>query len=850
MAPKRHRTARLRLFASVIAGALCLAALVYLSVNVVRDLRLLNSASSDNVQWTLSQAEVEFLEYHMHLAALQGGTEEDLALLRREFDIFYSRISTLEQSSIYAALRDEPEFARNLRIVRTFLDRTVPLIDAPDADLKTGVQALLGRAADVRPHVRALANSGLNYFAEESDRRRDAISATLMQLAVGVSLLVLALLGFAAYLNRLNLQNIRRRREALESFRRMNVITSTALDAVIVADRSGTVLDFNAAAEQIFGYAASEAVGANLGDLIVPDSYRAAHDAGMQRMQDRGEKRVVGKGRIKLEAKRKSGDTFPVEFAIQSAETDQGEIFISFLRDISHRVKAEAELVETRDRALAGEKAKTDFLATMSHEIRTPLNGLLGNLELLRDTRLSAKQARYIKNMDTSGKLLMSHISDVLDITKYDAGKLLLRPVSMNISTLLQDIIDNQSGAALAQETTLEWGWTGPQVDWINADRDRIQHILMNIIGNAVKFTRGGRVTVEAERLEGPELQITVSDNGIGMDKELQAHIFDDFLTGDSSYDREVGGTGLGLGIAQRFVNALGGRIEVESEEGVGSTFRVTFPIEPIDAPDAKAVTLRRIKKAAPRNLLLVEDNEINRVVAREMLEGAGHTVSEANNGREAVELAETTRFDLILMDISMPVMDGREATKAIRAGSGANARTPIIALTANAMASEQEAFLADGMDDIVTKPLSRAALTRVLADHAADAAPKRAPEPAPVAANYLDDLRDTVGVDALGKLLERFGAEVEALLAYLDDSAEKDLPETARRAHRVAGSAATLGAVGLRASLVEVETAAKTEDRAALAKAVAGLPAIWAATRGEMGAERRAKPRAPSAND
>ena len=145
-----------------------------------------------------------------------------------------------------------------------------------------------------------------------------------------------------------------------------------------------------------------------------------------------------------------------------------------------------------RDRALAGEKAKTDFLATMSHEIRTPLNGLLGNLALLRETRLSAKQARYIKNMDTSGKLLMSHISDVLDITKYDAGKLRLRPVEMNISTLLQDIIDNQSGAASANDTTLQWGWVDAPLTWIRADRDRIQHILMNVIGNAVKFTHGG----------------------------------------------------------------------------------------------------------------------------------------------------------------------------------------------------------------------------------------------------------------------------------------------------------------------------------------------------------------------
>ncbi len=841
------RWRRPRLLATAIAAGFCVAALVYLSVHVARDLKLLNSASSDNVQWTLSQSEVEFLEFQIHLAALPTPPGDELKQLRREYDIFYSRITTLEQSSLYAGLRDEPEFSRNLRIVKTFLDRTVPLIDAPDAQLAAAAPELLVRTAEVRPNVRALANSGLNYFAVESDQRRNNVAVTLTQLAVGVSVLVLALLGFAAYLNHLNRQNVRRRREVLESASRMNVVTSTALDGVIVVDKSGAVLDFNAAAEQIFGYSAEEAVGSNLGDLIVPEQYRAAHDAGMQRMRDGGEQRVVGKGRIKLEARRKSGEVFPVEFAIQSAKTAEGTIFISFLRDISHRVQSEKELVETRDRALAGEKAKTDFLATMSHEIRTPLNGLLGNLELLQDTSLNARQARYIKNMDTSGKLLMSHISDVLDITKYDAGKLQLRPVAMNLSTLLQDIVDNQSGAALAQDTTLEWGWSGPQLDWIRADRDRLQHVLMNVIGNAVKFTRGGRVRVEAERLDGatgPEVQITVSDTGIGMSPDLQAHIFDDFLTGNTAYDREVGGTGLGLGIAKRFITALGGEIEVESEEGVGSSFLIRLPVEPVTAPDPEVAARKPRSTAAASKVLLVEDNEINSMVAREMLEAAGHTVTHAPNGRQAVERAGAESFDLILMDISMPVMDGREATRAIRAGHGPSARVPIIALTANAVAEEQEAFLSDGMDDIVTKPLSRAALDRVLADHAGADTPGRLPENPAVAGSYLDELRETLGVEALGTLLDRFGTEVEALIAFLGTSAEADLTDTAARTHKIAGSSATLGAVALRAALVGIEDAAKAGEVAAMQEGIAALPQVWAQTRAALVAERRKAPR------
>jgi len=525
----------LRLLLTLLLGGIGVAVMIDMSVAVVQDLRLLHSARSDNVQWNLSQTEVEFLEFELQLAQLVRVPEPDLQILRQEFDIFYSRVTTLRESSIYVSLRFVPEFSRNLRIVKTFLDKSVDAIDAPDAELTSALPDLLEQAQNVRENVRLLAISGLNYFAKNSDRRRTDVAGTLTQMAVVVTVLLVALVLLTLYLSYLNAQNIRRRLEAIQASKRMKMVTTTALDAVVVCDAEGLILDFNAAAEQIFGHSAEDAIGADLGALIVPDHHRAAHATGMARMQASGEKRAVGKGLIKLEAKRANGDIFPVEFAIQSAETDEGEIFVAFLRDISSRVKAEQDLVAARDHALAGEKAKTSFLATMSHEIRTPLNGMLGNLALLRNTKLSAKQSRYIKYMDTSGKLLMSHISDVLDITKYDAGKLRLRPAAMSISTLFQDIVDNQSGAASANDSTLEWGWIGTPADWIYADRSRIQHILMNVIGNAVKFTHEGRVAVDVEVVMAqngmPDLQINVHDTGIGMDEDLKTQIFDDFTT-------------------------------------------------------------------------------------------------------------------------------------------------------------------------------------------------------------------------------------------------------------------------------------------------------------------------------
>jgi PAS domain S-box-containing protein len=824
-----------RVILSVVAGILILFAIGYLSLSVSSDLRLLNSARSDNVQWTLSQSEVEFLKFDSHLTEALIEDEPDLKTLRREFDIFYSRINTLSQSELYANLREIPAFSSNLAHIHAFLKNSIPLIDGSDDVFLAGLADLKKTTMETRQAVRVLSNSGLNYFATDSDKRRASVSTTLTQLAFAVGLLLLILVFLAIYLGVVNAQNVRRRAEITQTSDRMKIVTGTSLDAVIVSDAEGRILEFNTAAESMFGHNAEDVIGADLGKLMVPDHHRAAHTAGMERMRNKGEKHVVGKGRVKLESKRSNGDIFPVELAIQSAETEGGEIFIAFLRDISHRVKAEQELVEARDIAVAGGRSKSDFLATMSHEIRTPLNGILGNLSLLGDTRLNTQQSNYLKNMKTSGRLLMSHISDVLDITKYDAGKLQLRPMAMNLSELLQDIADSQAGAAMANNSVLEWGWNGPAATWINADRERIQHILINMIGNAVKFTHDGRITLEAQILaEGdaaPEIHIGVRDTGIGIDADLQATIFDDFVTGDSSYDRDVGGTGLGLGIARRFVEALGGQIGMESTKGEGSYFWVRFPIERIDAPEAVTETKLTSEFGQNRKILLVEDNEINRFVAREMLNKAGHIVTEAHDGKAGVRQAEIEHFDLILMDISMPVMDGRTATRAIRSGNGLSARTPIVALTANAMAEEQEAFLSDGMNAILTKPLSRDALETVVAKWANAVQSVQAT----ISSDHLVELRETVGDETFGSLVDRFSAEIDALINWLSAENLNDHSDVAKRAHKAAGSAATFGAKDLRATLIEIETAAKSDDSDQLAKACGSLPSIWAATKDEI---------------
>lgn len=815
----------------VLAGLVVFTAIALLALNVQREIRLMGSAQADNLQWSLAQTEVEFLEYARQVEA----DPPDLVTLKRRFDVFYSRVTTMKTASVFANLREGADTQAYLELISAFLDDSAGIIDEGDAAILARRSELETLAQDVRPTVRSLAKSGLIEFAKTADALRTEVARTMTQLAVALAGLFGALLIGVVYLNRLNTRMVQRERAQAQIATRMNTVISTSLDAVIVSDGEGRILEFNPAAEVIFGHFAEDVLGQDIGRIIVPDHMRDAHDAGMARMRRHGERRVVGKGRVRLEGKRANGDTFPVELALQSAETDDGEIFIAFLRDISVRVTNEKELVLARDKALAGEKLKTDFLATMSHEIRTPLNGLLGNMSLMRDTRLSKDQDRFLGYMESSGRLLMSHISDVLDITRYDAGKLNTRSEPVNVSTLLEDIIDNQSSTATDNETSLEWGWDGEPMPWITSDHDRLQHVMMNLIGNAVKFTRRGKVNVTA-RLDTEEdqtiLSLEVSDTGIGIEDELVSQVFDDFVIGTSARNREVGGTGLGLGIAKRFVQALGGQISVESVPGEGSTFTVTLPVEEAMPPQAKQPEEIVPVATQKMHVLVVEDNEINRVVAREMIEAEGHRVVEAHDGLHGAELAAVQKFDLIFMDINMPVMDGRTATRQIRAQGGASSQAPIVALTANAMERDRSDLINDGMNAILTKPLSRDALRATLAQqgHAVSVV-----EPIYVDSEQSAETRQALGQQAFAKLISRFAQEVEELVDWLGSDASQDYLEVAARSHKIAGSAAVFGAVKLRETLKQIEVAAKTGKGDDLKLFIAAIPAVWAETRSRL---------------
>ncbi len=382
------------------------------------------------------------------------------------------------------------------------------------------------------------------------------------------------------------------------------------------------------------------------------------------------------------------------------------------------RVKASEEA------ASAAMRVKSAFLATMSHEIRTPMNGVLGMVHLLRDTPLSSQQREYVDAIATSGEALLTILDDVLDLSKIEAGKLRIDLQPMELRRLVEDIVLLNSAVARTKGLALSLSFDPRVPAWVLGDPVRLRQVLQNLVGNALKFTPKGFVelsveVVEMQRVAPGRIAVlfAVRDTGIGISPADQSHLFEDFSQADSSISRKFGGTGLGLAICKRLITAMGGRIGVDSELGSGSSFFFVLQLEGAEPPHRTVPeTGNGELERRPLRVLVAEDGEINRRVVRALLQKEGHTVLEAENGREAIRCLLAEDVDVILMDVQMPEMDGLEATRRIRALDDVKANVPIIALTANALLEERAVFETVGMNAYITKPFQPAQLYRALA--------------------------------------------------------------------------------------------------------------------------------------
>ncbi len=485
------------------------------------------------------------------------------------------------------------------------------------------------------------------------------------------------------------------------------------LAAVYVSNLEGALLDCNAAFLRMYGFDnKAEALARHLDEL---HGSRAARKAFVDLLTQQGS--VLD---YEYQHQRKDGSCIwileratLVTDARGGSRVEGTAIDISLRKETERKLQLEiAERKRAEEDAKAANEAKSVFLATMSHEIRTPMNGIIGMTELVLDTSLTLTQREDLKVVKNSAESLLLVINDVLDFSKIEAGKLDFENIPFALEETIRDLAKLMRFRAHEKGLTLNYNIASGLPKAVRGDPGRLRQVLLNLVGNAIKFTEFGEVSINAslESQTGEELlaHFTISDTGIGIPAEKRVVIFEPFAQAEDSTTRRFGGTGLGLAISSRLVTLMGGTIWVEDgPNGKGSAFHFTTPLG--TAPDVPTVQVRsRPASEVHLKILLVEDNAVNQLVAIRVLERQGHSVSLARNGREAVDALASEVFDLILMDLEMPVMDGIRATQIIRAEEQISGKhIPIIAMTANALKTDEIRCYAAGMDAYVSKPIN-----------------------------------------------------------------------------------------------------------------------------------------------
>jgi len=577
--------------------------------------------------------------------------------------------------------------------------------------------------------------------------------------------------------------------------------------------KDGALQSLNPAFESLTGWTGEEWLGKPFAQLVHP------RDLPQARRQIRRLLRGLRTPPMELRLRTRSGRSVAAEVVCTPLGEDAKITgVLGIARDITARKRAEREMRTAKEAAEAANRAKTDFLANISHELRTPLNAIIGMTGLLLETAIQPEQRDFVETVRTSGDTLLNLVNEILDFSKIESGRLELEAQPFHLPTCIQGAMDLVASTATQRDVQLIHQVLTEGPETVVGDATRVRQVLVNLLNNAVKFTDVGEIRVEAAVRPGDAgteggltVEIAVHDTGIGIPAEHLETIFESFRQVDSSTSRRHGGTGLGLAISRRLVELMGGTIQVASVPGEGSTFTFTFQARPANSRQ-EVESCRGVSSSAPATsfdtglaerlplrILVAEDNVVNQKVILLMLERLGYRVELSTNGMEVLDALERQRYDVVLMDVQMPELDGLDATRTICRRWPPEERPQIIAMTASALAEDRQRCLDAGMHDYVSKPVRVADLQAALERAASGAVPGEASVDAkPELA--LDTLKMLYGIqpEKVRELVSSFVQHSrEALEVIFEGEAEADWEAVALAAHSLRGSAGTLGATG-----------------------------------------------------
>ncbi len=854
----RAEATRTRLGGIVLLGLLilCCAALIVSAMSFDNRLRELRDADTDNQGWIVSQLEVD----HQALIIAAGDalasamenqgppSDEAWRALNTEFDIFYSRVSVFAASmrNFDPSPQLEAWLARMVR-TRTDLANQLDTMDPADID---ALRSLGDGIRDKIPLVRLLTTQGLQFFVEKAENAREQ-EREIWRFFLTETLLLLTLIVAAALLSvRLNRALERRTAEAERAASTIVKAYEASLSAVIVTNLDGVVQLCNQTAERMFGIASDEIIGHDVSALLAPSRLHGAIASTYAEFaRCIRNKRTCSLSRRTL-ALRACGDSFPVELAITNDVDPDGQpILICFIRDISAQVSAERALRGALDDARRAAAAKSMFLATMSHEMRTPLHGLIAALELMDKSGFDAENRTLFDTARDCSERALAQVNDVLHFTRATSTR--EAPTSFRPARVVADVVGELGPFAKDNNNMIELSVNGPgATQQVTGYPAAFSRALYNLVGNAVKFTVAGKITVRLDFTETtPDapltLKVSVQDEGPGIAEADQQRIFRMFetsaaQTGVAAGRSGLSGTGLGLPITKLAVETMGGEIHLESAPGQGSRFwfEVTLPravglVDETAPPPRASIAPPSLPPTVAWNILVVDDNEVNLTLMMQMVRRLGHKTTPARNGREAADLARDTAFDVILMDVNMPVMNGCDATRLIRA-EGASRHAVILGVTALMEAEDPDSFAEFGMDSALVKPVKPATLAQVLADIAqtiTDDLPKTRTTQTQEAPRMDFPTATDTGFD-LGALSALVGDDIARRLAIATlkdaglalEAGRANDPNLGDLAHKAAGSASAIGWRKLGAALLEIETITHSDG---LLAAQARLPAL-----------------------